>query len=98
LYNANQHDPTAKTFTFPVYGNDKTIPARAAADGMQDGIDFISALARHPETARRLARKLWNFFVTDFEEADPTFVETIAGEYLRNDTEMKPVITAILRS
>ena len=65
---------------------------------MQDGIDFISALARHPETARRLARKLWNFFVTDLEAPDPRFVETIAGEYLRNNTEMKPVVTAILRS
>ena len=29
LYNANQHDTTAKTFTFPIYPNgDKTIPAR----------------------------------------------------------------------
>ena len=47
----------------------RTIPARAAADGMQDGIDFIAALARHPETARRLARKLWNFFVSDLAAA-----------------------------
>jgi uncharacterized protein (DUF1800 family) len=31
---------------------------------MQDGIDFITSLANHPETARRLARKLWNFFVS----------------------------------
>ena len=59
---------------------------------MQDGIDLISALARHPETARRLARKLWNFFVTDFEVPAPSFVETIAGEYLRNNTEMKPIV------
>jgi uncharacterized protein (DUF1800 family) len=65
---------------------------------MQDGIDFISALARHPETARRLARKLWYFFITDFEAPDPSFVETIASEYLRNNTEMKPVIAAIFRS
>ena len=50
-----------------------------AADGMQDGIDFISALARHPETARRLARKLWNFFVSDFEAPDPAFVESDRG-------------------
>lgn len=97
-YVPNQHDTTAKTFTFGIYGGDKTIPARSAADGMQDGIDFISALARHPETARRLARKLWNFFITDLEAPDPSFVETIAGEYLRNNTEMKPVIAAILRS
>jgi uncharacterized protein (DUF1800 family) len=98
IYNANQHDTAAKTFTFAINGSDKTIPARAAADGMQDGIDLITALARHPETARRLARKLWNFFVTDFEAPDASFVELIAGEYLRNNTEMKPVIGAILRS
>jgi uncharacterized protein (DUF1800 family) len=98
VFNANQHDTAAKTFTFGIYGSDKTIPARTGADGMQDGIDLISALARHPETARRLARKLWNFFITDFEDPDPSFVEAVAGEYLRNNTEMKPVVGAILRS
>ena len=98
VYNANQHDTAAKTFTFGIYGADKTIPARSAAEGMQDGLDFISALARHPETARRLARKLWSFFITDFEAPDPSFVEAVANEYLRNNTEMKPVVSAILRS
>ena len=49
----NQHDTAAKTFTFPIYGDgDRTIPARAAADGMQDGIDFITALAQ-PSRRRR---------------------------------------------
>ena len=99
LYNPNQHDTSAKTFTFPVYTNgDRTIPARSAADGMRDGTDLIAALARHPETARRLARKLWNFFVTDLRPPDPAFVEAVAGEYLSNNTEMKPVIRYILRS
>ena len=80
LYNPNQHDATAKTFTFPIYsGGGRTIPARSAADGMQDGIDFISALASHPETARRLARKLWNFFVSELEAPDPAFVQAVAG-------------------
>ena len=98
-YNAGQHDTTAKTFTFPVYSNgDKTIPARAGADGMQDGIDLITALATHPETARRLARKLWNFFVTELEAPDEAFVNAVATEYLRNNTEMKPVVRFILQS
>src|SRR3954471_24901454 len=40
-YFPNQHETTAKTFSFAIYANGgKTIPARAAADGMQDGIDF----------------------------------------------------------
>jgi uncharacterized protein (DUF1800 family) len=99
FYNANQHETSAKTFTFPIYSNgDKTIPSRSGSDGMQDGIDFITALARHPETARRLARKLWGFFVSETEAPDPAFVEAVANEYLLNDTVMKPVVRYILRS
>jgi uncharacterized protein (DUF1800 family) len=99
FYNAAQHDATAKTFTFPIYANgDTTIPARSAADGMQDGIDFITALARHPNTARRLARKLWNFFVSEVEAPDPQFVESVAQVYLQSNTEMRPVVRYILRS
>ena len=99
FYNAGQHDTAAKTFTFPVSPDGtRTIPARAAADGMQDGIDLITALATHPETARRLARKLWNFFVSELQTPDPAFVEAVAGEYLRGNTEMKPVIRFILQS
>ncbi|MBI4265872.1 MAG: DUF1800 domain-containing protein [Acidobacteria bacterium] len=99
FYNANQHETSAKTFTFPIYRDGtRTIPARSAADGMQDGIDFITALATHPETARRLARKLWGFFVSELEAPDPAFVEAVATEYLMNNTEMKPVVRFILRS
>ena len=99
VYNANQHDTALKTFTFPIYSNgSRTIPARAAADGMQDGIDFIAALAQHPETARRLARKLWNFFVSEFEAPDPAFVSQVANVYLQNNTEMRPVVRFILSS
>ena len=99
VYNANQHDPTAKTFTFPIYGDGgRTIPARPAADGLQDGIDFITALARHPETARRLARRLWGFFVSELEPPPPAFVDSVVAEYLQNGTQMKPVIRHILES
>ena len=99
VYNAAQHDVAAKAFTFPIYSDgNRTIPARSAADGMQDGIDFITALATHPETARRLARKLWNFFITELAAPDPAFVEAVAGVYLENRTEMRPVIRFILRS
>ena len=51
FYNAAQHDTTAKDFTFPIYADGRrTIPARSAGEGMQDGIDFINAVARHPAT------------------------------------------------
>jgi uncharacterized protein (DUF1800 family) len=97
FYNAAQHETTAKEFTFAIYPNGTgTIAARN--DGMQDGIDFITALARHPETARRLARKLWGFFVTETSPPDEEFVNAVANVYLQNNTEMKPVVRYILRS
>ena len=66
VYNAGQHDTAAKTFSFPIYPNgSKTIPARSAADGMQDGLDLINALAGNPNTARYLATKLYRFFVSE---------------------------------
>ena len=99
VFNPAQHEPAAKTFTFPIYSNGSTvIPARAAADGMQDGIDFIAALARHPETARRLARKFWNFFVSETVPPDPDFVSGVVQAYLMNDTAIYPAIAYVLRS
>lgn len=98
-YNAAQHDTNAKVFTFPIYPNgSKTIPARAAAAGMQDGIDLINALAIHPETANRLARRFWTWFVSDIDAPDPAWVERIASTYLANDTEIRPVLREVLRS
>jgi uncharacterized protein (DUF1800 family) len=99
VFNAARHETAAKTFTFPIYGNGgRTIPSRTGDAGMQDGVDFITALARHPETARRLARKLWAFFVSETTAPDPVFVNEVARVYVQNNTEMKPVVRYILRS
>lgn len=99
VFNANQHETTAKTFSFPVYSNgSKTIPARAASAGMQDGLDLITALARHPETAKRLARKFWTFFVSETKEPDPAWVDTIAATYLSSGTLIKPTLRAVFLS
>ncbi|MEO6222173.1 MAG: DUF1800 domain-containing protein [Vicinamibacterales bacterium] len=98
-YNAAQHDVAAKTFSFPIYADgSKTIPARASASGMQDGLDLIAALARHPETARRLARRLWTWFVTEVEAPAPAWVESIASVYLSSGTDMRAVLRAVFES
>jgi uncharacterized protein (DUF1800 family) len=99
VYSADDHDTSAKTFSFPIYANgSRTIPERGAAAGMQDGIDLITALATHPETARRLARKFWNFFVSEVHEPDPQFIAATAAVYLQSGTEIKPVVRSILAS
>ncbi|MBZ5564592.1 MAG: DUF1800 family protein, partial [Acidobacteriia bacterium] len=52
FYNAAQHETSAKDFSFPIYPRGASranrIPARSAADGLQDGLDLIHALAFHP--------------------------------------------------
>jgi uncharacterized protein (DUF1800 family) len=99
VYNAGQHETTAKTFSFAVYADGgRTIPARSAADGMQDGIDFINGLAAHPNTARYLATKLYRFFVNEFGAVNVTFVNRVAGAYLQSGGDMKVVMREVLLS
>jgi uncharacterized protein (DUF1800 family) len=98
-YNGNNHDLNAKTFTFAIYpdGN-KTIPARAAGQGMQDGFDLIAALARHPATAHRLCRRLWAYFISEFVPPDERVVSELANVYMQNDGNMKPLLRHLFLS
>jgi uncharacterized protein (DUF1800 family) len=99
VYYGDQHDGNAKAFSFPIYSDGgRTIAARSESEGMQDGVDLINALAMHPETARRLARKFWNFFVSEIHQPDPAFVQSTANVYLQNRTEIRPVVRHILTS
>ncbi|HEU4686873.1 MAG TPA: DUF1800 domain-containing protein [Vicinamibacterales bacterium] len=99
VYNADQHDTGDKTFSFPIYSSgSRTIASRSESAGMQDGIDLITALAVHPETGRRLARKFWNFFISEIHSPDPAFVESVSAVYLQSRTEIRPVIRYILTS
>jgi len=98
-YIANNHETTAKTFSFPIYADgNHTIPARAAADGMQDGIDLINGLAANPNTGRYLATKLYRFFVNDVGPVNTTFVDRIAGTYQQSHYDMRAVMRDVLLS
>src|SRR5579871_3701683 len=99
IYNANQHETSAKTFSFPIYADGgKTIPARAASAGQQDGIDLIDALAANPNTARYLAGKLWRFFVSELRDPDPAFVDRISSVYFSSSYDMSAVMREVLQS
>jgi uncharacterized protein (DUF1800 family) len=99
VFNPNQHDTGAKTFSFPIYSDgNKTIPARAQSDGLQDGLDLLAALAGNPDTARYLATKLYRFFVSEFGPVSESFVTRIANVYLQSRYEMKPVMREVLLS
>jgi uncharacterized protein (DUF1800 family) len=99
IYRPADHDPTAKEFTFPIYTDgSRTIPARTAAQGEQDGVDFINALARHPATANRLATRLYKFFINDTAEPNQTTVNQIAATFLASGGNMKTTLNAVFTS
>jgi uncharacterized protein (DUF1800 family) len=99
VYNANAHETTPKTFSFPIYGDGGlTIPSRSASAGMQDGLDLIGALAGHPETARRLATKLFGFFVSETSDPPSSFIDRLASMYLQNGTRIGPVVQYLFSS
>jgi uncharacterized protein (DUF1800 family) len=99
IYNAAQHETTAKDFSFAIYPDGgKTIPARSAAAGMQDGLDLIAALARHPETGRRLARRLYAFFVSELNPPNEQLIAWLGQVYVQNDCNVAPVVQALLFS
>jgi uncharacterized protein (DUF1800 family) len=99
FYNGAQHETAAKTFSFPVYPDgSRTIPARSGATGMQDGLDLIAGLVRHPATGRYLATKLYRFFVSETGDVNSQFVERIANVYANSQHDMKAVVKAVLLS
>jgi len=99
FYDARQHETSAKQFTFPIYANGgKTIPARSAADGMQDGLDLLDAVVRHPATGPRLARKLYGYFVNEVEAPDGKLIADMASDYYSSGFEIKPMLIRLFLS
>jgi len=98
-YSAGNHDTAAKDFTFAIYADGrKTIPARAASAGMQDGLDLIDAVVRHPATGPRLARKLYAFFVNEADDPDAALIDEVAGVYYARSYEIEPMVRRLLLS
>jgi uncharacterized protein (DUF1800 family) len=65
---------------------------------MQDGIDLINALARHPATARRLAEKLYAYFVSETSEPDGTWIQDLASAYLQSGFSIKTMLRRLFGS
>ena len=98
IYNASSTTPTPRTSVSRSIANGGTHDSRAAAAaGMQDGLDLINALATHPETARRLARRLWTWFVSETDAARRSVRREVGADLLRDDTNgCEPVVRAVL--
>jgi hypothetical protein len=98
-YNSGTHDTNAKVLSpiFDVAGGFQgpvTIPARAAANGQQDGEDVLNILVVHPNTARFIAlkmlRHLWGY------DPPPSMVDSLAQVYLATGGDIKAMIRWVL--
>jgi uncharacterized protein (DUF1800 family) len=99
IYRPENHETSAKTFSFPIYSDgSSTIPSRAASDGLQDGIDLISALASHQETTRRLVGKLYGFFVSETNTPSLATIDQFATVYRQSGGSIRAVVQSILLS
>jgi uncharacterized protein (DUF1800 family) len=99
IYNSSSHDTAAKTFSFPIYRDgSKTIAARSADSGIQDGIDLITAVVSYPPTARRLIARLWSFFVSELSAPPEAAIDDLAQTYLENDYDIGLVLRRLFAS
>ncbi|MCZ4499325.1 MAG: hypothetical protein JWQ74_1878 [Marmoricola sp.] len=88
------YDP-ASHWTGPVKVLGFTDP-NSSADGRAVTKAYLGYLARHPATAKRIARKLAVHFVSDNPSSG--LVAHLAAVYLANDTAIAPVLKALVSS
>ena len=66
------------------------------ANGYKVGLRYLKYLANHPQTAQHLAHKLCVRFVAD--QPDDALVSRLAQTYLRNGTDIVPVLRQLFLS
>lgn len=67
-----------------------------SSDGRAVAEAYLRYLARHPKTAEKICRKLAQRFVSDTPSA--ALVSHLASVYLKNGTQIKPVLLALVKS
>jgi uncharacterized protein (DUF1800 family) len=67
-----------------------------AGGGMEDGLQVLGILARHPSTARFVSRKLAMRFVAD--ESPPALIDKMARTFRDRDGDIRAVIETMLAS
>ena len=81
-FNQRQHDDGRKTFL--------------GQSGNFNGDDIVEIIFRQPAAPRWFARKLLNFFV--YNDPEPDLVDALAEVIAKNNYQMAPTMSALLRS
>jgi uncharacterized protein (DUF1800 family) len=92
-------EPGTFSFRFELHDTEKKIvlgQELPAGRGMEDGTDVIRMVASHPSTARHIATKLIERFVSD--SPDPAFVDELAAVFTKTDGDLREVTRALFVS
>jgi uncharacterized protein (DUF1800 family) len=87
LFDLERHDQSSKVVM------SLELPA---GRGIEDGLDVLGMLSRHPSTARHIATKLVTHFVSD--EPHPQLVAELAGVFLATDGDLRAVTRTLFSS
>lgn len=82
VFNANQHDTGTKT----ILGN----------TGPFGGEEVVGILVGHPQTARHLVTKLWEFFV--YEKPEPALIDRLSAQFRANGLHIGHLLRLIMES
>ena len=82
-------------------GGDKTLlgqrfPSTSGLGGVQEGEDAIRMLARHPATAKRIAKRLATTFVSD--DPSPALIDQLAATFTRTQGDIRSVMHTLVES
>jgi uncharacterized protein (DUF1800 family) len=83
-FNPNMHQPGAQTVIGKSYPD----------TGVEQGRAVLTALARHPATAKHVATKLARHFIAD--EPPPALVERLAQRFLATQGDLKEVTKTLV--
>ncbi len=83
-------------YTGPVSVLGWSAPNAGAVKGYSTGLSYIDYLAHHPATARRIAYKLCERFVSD--TPPPALVTKLANTYRAHDTAIVPVLRELFHA
>ncbi|HEY0264630.1 MAG TPA: DUF1800 domain-containing protein [Granulicella sp.] len=90
MFDEKKHEPGAKQW----FG--MTIPDTAPEDGMQQGVQALSALAMKPATAHFISYLIAQRFVAD--EPPATVVDAMAKSFLDSQGDIKTVLRTMVES
>lgn len=61
-----------------------------------NGEDVLRLLARHPITARRISKKLWEFFA--YENPEPSVLDRLEAKFITTQGDVRQVLYAMVQS